>query len=493
MKSLSINVPLVEDFEQIPGYAKFMKDHVTKKWSMNFNTIKVTHQVSAIVQLMAPKLEDPGTFTIPCTIRSVEFAKALCDHEASINLMPYSVFKTLGIGKPRPISMGLQMADHTMKRHLGVIEDVLVDSTLSVQQKRKKVIGWTLTDIREISAAFCMHKINLEDGAKPSIEHQMRLNEAMQKIVKEEIIKWCMMAIFTDMMEDYLEVFMDDFSVVGDTFDDCFANLDKLLAICEETNLLNWEKFHFMVEEDIVLGHKISKNGIEIDKAKIELLEKDAKFNFNDDCMRAFELLKFKFTTTHLITAPNWSVPFELMYGASDIAVEAVLGQCINKIFHPVQKSLSTQIMRCFVMSKKDSKARLMRLVLLLQEFDIDIQDRKEVPWFVDLANFLARGIILDEFSSNQRKNIKRDCQDYYWDGPYLFRICMDGVIRRCVPEEEQGEILGACHSSPYGGHHGGARKVTKLLSCGFYWPTLYKDANELVKRCDECQQAGRI
>ncbi|XP_070022314.1 uncharacterized protein [Nicotiana sylvestris] len=126
MKSLSINVPLVEALEQILGYAKFMKKLVTKKRSMNCETIKMTHQVSAIIHSMTPKLEDPGAFTIPCTIGSADFAKALCDLEASINLMPYSVFKTLGIGKPRTTSMGLQMADRTMKRPLGIIDDVLV-------------------------------------------------------------------------------------------------------------------------------------------------------------------------------------------------------------------------------------------------------------------------------------------------------------------------------------------------------------------------------
>ncbi|XP_070009667.1 uncharacterized protein [Nicotiana sylvestris] len=124
MKSLSINVSLVEALEQMPGYEKFMKDLVTKKRSMNCETIKMTHQVSSIVHSMAPKLEDPDAFIIPRTIVSVDFAKA-CDLGASINLMPYSVFKTLVIGKPRPISMRLQ-TDRTMKRPLGVIEDVLV-------------------------------------------------------------------------------------------------------------------------------------------------------------------------------------------------------------------------------------------------------------------------------------------------------------------------------------------------------------------------------
>ncbi|XP_070047486.1 uncharacterized protein [Nicotiana tomentosiformis] len=86
----------------------------------------MTHQVSAMVHSMDPKLEDPGAFTIPCTIGSANFAKALCDLGESINLMPYYVFKTLGIGKPRPTSMRLQMANRTMKRPFGIIDDVLV-------------------------------------------------------------------------------------------------------------------------------------------------------------------------------------------------------------------------------------------------------------------------------------------------------------------------------------------------------------------------------
>ncbi|XP_070019564.1 uncharacterized protein [Nicotiana sylvestris] len=126
MKSLSINVPLVEALEQMLGYAKFMKDLVTKMRSMNCETIKMTHQVSAIVHSMAPKLEDPCAFTIMCTIGSADFAKALCDLGASIFFMPYSVFKILGIGKPRPTSIRLNMVDMTMKMPLRIIDDVLV-------------------------------------------------------------------------------------------------------------------------------------------------------------------------------------------------------------------------------------------------------------------------------------------------------------------------------------------------------------------------------
>ncbi|XP_070056408.1 uncharacterized protein [Nicotiana tomentosiformis] len=253
MKSLSINVPLVEALEQMSSYAKFMKDLVTKKRSINFETIKVTHQVGVIVHSMAPKLEDPGAFTIPCTIGSVEFVKALCDLRASINLIPYSVFNTLGIWQPRPTFMRLQMADRTMNRPLGVIEDglVCVDKFIlpayfvildcEVDYKVPIILGrpfltmgkalcdveaeeltfWTTPPTKPsieepptlelkplplhlqyeflgpcstlpVILSYCLTnvQIKLEDGAKPSIEHQRRLNESMQEIVKKEIIKW---------------------------------------------------------------------------------------------------------------------------------------------------------------------------------------------------------------------------------------------------------------------------------------------------------------
>ncbi|GJS85886.1 reverse transcriptase domain-containing protein [Tanacetum coccineum] len=85
----------------------------------------------------------------------------------------------------------------------------------------------------------------------------------------------CMMAIFHDMIEKTMEVFMDDFSVFGNSFENCLSRVDKMLQRCEDTNLcLNWEKSHFMVKEGIVLGHKISKKGIEVDKAKIDVIAK---------------------------------------------------------------------------------------------------------------------------------------------------------------------------------------------------------------------------
>jgi len=194
-----------------------------------------------------------------------------------------------------------------------------------------------------------------------------------------------MLAIFVNLVETCIEVFMDDFSVFGSSFDACLENLDILLRRCVETNLvLNWEKCHFMVTEGIILGHKISKHGIEVDKAKVEIIEKlppptnvkviksvlshagfyiqfikefskivkplcnllnrDTPFDFDQECVAVFERLKEKLTTAPIITAPDWSLGFEIMCDASDYAVGAVLGQRKGKLFyviHYVSKVLS--------------------------------------------------------------------------------------------------------------------------------------------------------
>ena len=116
LKQLSINVPLVEALEQMPSYAKFMKDLVTKKRSVTFEDDDRMQHCSAIAtRSLVQKKEDPGAFTIPSTIGLLHFAKALCDLGANINLMPLSIYKKLGLGDPNLTAMSLLMADRTVK------------------------------------------------------------------------------------------------------------------------------------------------------------------------------------------------------------------------------------------------------------------------------------------------------------------------------------------------------------------------------------------
>jgi hypothetical protein len=192
-----------------------------------------------------------------------------------------------------------------------------------------------------------------------------------------------MMAVFSEFIEEIVEVFIDDFSVYGKTFMDCLANLDKVLTRCVEVDLvLNWKNCHFMVKQGIVLGHVISERDIEVDKAKVEtveklppltdvkslrsflghagfyrrfikdfskittplthLLQKDVAFDFDEKCLAAFRTLKSALVSAPIIQPPDWSQPFKIMCDASDYDVGVVLGQRKEGRVHAVYYASKT-------------------------------------------------------------------------------------------------------------------------------------------------------
>nr|GEX65546.1 reverse transcriptase domain-containing protein [Tanacetum cinerariifolium] len=192
-----------------------------------------------------------------------------------------------------------------------------------------------------------------------------------------------MMAIFHDMIQKTMDVFMDDISVFRNSFQNCLSHLEKMLKWCKDTNLcLNWEKSHFMVKEGIVLGHKFSKDGIEVDKAKVEaiaklphptifkgirsflshagfyrrfikyfskiarpmtrLFKKDTTFLFSKECVESFQTLKRNITEARILIAPDWDLPFKIMSDASDFAIGVVLGQRQEKHFRPIHYASNT-------------------------------------------------------------------------------------------------------------------------------------------------------
>nr|GEX50172.1 DNA-directed DNA polymerase [Tanacetum cinerariifolium] len=293
---------------------------------------------------------------------------------------------------------------------------------ITIMKSQKQAIAWKLSDIKEVlklldagliylisdspwvSPVHCVPKkggftvvkneknelipTRLVTGWHVCIDYR-KLNEAIRKDyfplpfmdqMLERLVgnqyycflddfSGCMMAIFHDMIGKTMEVFMDDFLVFGNSFQTCLFHLEKMLKRCEDTNLcLYWEKSHFMVKEGTVLGHKISKEGIEVDKAKVDfiaklshpttvkgirsflghavfyrrfikdfskiawpmtcLLEKDTLFLFSKECVESFQTLKRKLTEAPILIALDWHMPFELMCDASDFAIGAVLGQC---------------------------------------------------------------------------------------------------------------------------------------------------------------------
>nr|GEV40484.1 reverse transcriptase domain-containing protein [Tanacetum cinerariifolium] len=358
------------------------------------------------------------------------------------------------------------------------------EALLKVLKSHKWAIAWKITDIKGIDLCFCTHKILMEEDYKLAVQSQRRVNPKIHEVIKKEVIK--------------------------------LLNVGMIYPISDSPR---------------------------------------------------------KLTEAPILVVLDWNLPFELMCDASDFAIGAVLRQRKTKHFKPIHYAsktmteaqthytttekemltvvyafekfwpylvLSKRIVYTdhsalkYPLSKQDAKSRLLRWVLLLQEFDIIIRDKKgtenlaadhlsrlenphkdvfenkdinenfpletlgkiysgSTPWFVDFVNFHAGNFIFKGMSSQQKKKFFKDVRRYFWDDPYLFRICADQIIRRCVHGQEANDILKACHEGPTGGHHGANFTTKKVFDACFFWPTIFRDAHNLVKSCDSCQRQGKI
>nr|GEV83989.1 reverse transcriptase domain-containing protein [Tanacetum cinerariifolium] len=261
-----------------------------------------------------------------------------------------------------------------------------------------------------------------------------------------------MMAIFYDMIEKTMEVFMDDFSVFEDSFSSCLTNLDKMLKRWEDTNLvLNWEKCHFMCREGIVLRHKISKSGIEVDRAKVDVIAK--------------------------LPHPTTVKGVRIFLGHADKKGSGNLAAGhLSRLENPHKDVLKNKnINENFPLETLGSLSS------------------DSTSWFADIANFHARNFIKKGLTSQQKKKFFKDVKHYFWDDIYLFRICADQIIRHCVHGQEAIDILKACHEGPTRGHHGANLTAKKIFDAGFFWPSIYHDAHDMIKSCDTCQRQGKI
>nr|GEZ37708.1 reverse transcriptase domain-containing protein [Tanacetum cinerariifolium] len=383
---------------------------------------------------------------------------------------------------------------------------VIIAKDLSVEEKtalitvlksHKRPIAWKLSDIKSIDPKFCTHKILMEEVFEPAVQHQRRVNPKIHDVIKQEVLKllnagliyqisyspWVSLIHYVPKKGGFTVVENEENELITTrlvtdqqktTFTCPYGTFayrrmpfgyamrqarfrERMLKRCEDTNLyLNWEKSHFMVKEGIVLDHKISKNGIEVEKSKVDviaklphpttvkgirsflghvgfyhcfiqdfskiarpmtrLLEKDAPFLFSKECVEALQTLKRKLTEALILIAPDWDMPFELMWDASDFAIGAILGQRQEKHFRPIhyasktmteaesnytitekemlavvyafEKFWSYLIMNKsvvytdhsalkYLFAKKDSKARFLHWVLLLQEFTFKVIDIK--------------------------------------------------------------------------------------------------------------------
>ncbi|RVW18547.1 Retrovirus-related Pol polyprotein from transposon 297 [Vitis vinifera] len=348
----------------------------------------------------------------------------------------------------------------------------------------------------------------------------------------------CMLSIFSDMVERIMEVFMDDITVYRGTFEECLVNLEAVLHRCIEKDLvLNWEKCHFMVCQGIFLGHIISEKGIEVDKAKVELIIKlpspttvkgvtqflgHAGFYRREDGKPY--VIYYASKTLNEAQRNYTTIEKELL--AVVFALDKFRAYLVGSFIIVFTDHSALK----YLLTKQDAKARLIRWILLLQEFDLQIIDKKGVenvvadhlsrlaiahnshalpinddfpeeslmflvktPWYAHIANYLVTGEIPSEWNAQDRKHFFAKIHAYYWEEPFLFKYCADQIIRKCVPEEEQQGILNHCHENACGGHFASQKTAMKVLQSGFTWPSLFKDAHIICRSCDRCQRLGKL
>ncbi|GJX69284.1 reverse transcriptase domain-containing protein [Tanacetum coccineum] len=442
---------------------------------------------------------------------------------------------------------------------------------LKVLKSHKRAIAWKISDIKGNDPQFCTHKILMEDDSKQAIQHQRRVNPKIHEVIKKEVIKLLDTGVIYPIFDSPWLRRKDHFPLPF--MDQMLERLAGNEYYCFLDGFSGY--FH------IPLTRKTKRRPPSL--ALMGHLPTDACLSAYamlwaryKECIESFNTLKKKLTEAPILVAPDWDLPFEIMCDASDYVVGADLGKCKTKYFQPIHYASKTMMdaqahytttekellavvyafekfwpylvlsktivytdhsALKYLLAKQDAKLRLLRWILLLQEFDViicdkkgaenlaadhlsrlenphqDVLENKEItetfpletlgmvtfrgdsstPWFADIANYHAGNFIVKRMLSQLKKKFFKDVKHYFWDDPYLFRIGVDQVIRRCLYGQEAVDILTACHNGPTGGHHGANYTAKKVFDSGFYWLTFYRDAHDLVTRCDACQIQGKI
>ncbi|GJW19271.1 reverse transcriptase domain-containing protein [Tanacetum coccineum] len=528
---LHFDISFADALLHMPKFASTFKSLLSNKEKLfELANTPLNENCSAVLLKKLPeKLGDPGKFLIPCDFPKLDECLALADLGASINLMPISLWKQLSLPELTSTRMTLELADRLVAHPKGVAEDVFY---VACEEYAQEVLGFSdsstsgnptpsdpIIDSSSPSFTpfeggdFILEEIetflrtpeeisNLDDDyydtegdilylekllnkdplptlppmknddlkqvdvtiTKPSIKEPPKLElkdlpshleytflEGTDKLpviiskelkdeekaaLLKEVIKlldagliypisdspWvshvhcvpkkggitvienkdneliptrCMMVIFHDMIEETMEVFMDDFSFFGDSFSSCLSYLDKMLKQCGDTNLvLNWEKCHFMVKESIVLGHKISKSRIEVDRAKVDVIAKLPH-------------------PTSILLLQEFDVIIRDKKGAENLAADH-----LSRLENPHQGDLE----------KKEITETFPLKTLGMISFHSD----SNTPWFADIANYHAGNFVVKGMSSQQKKKFFKDTHRGHHGANYTAKKVFDsGKILR--------------------------------------------------------------
>nr|GEV49178.1 hypothetical protein [Tanacetum cinerariifolium] len=404
------------------------------------------------------------------------------------------------------------------------LRDEEKSALIKVLKSHKRAIAWKLSDIQGINPEFYTHKILMKEDYKPTVQNQRRVNPKIHDVIKKEVEK------------------LLDAGLIYPIFDSprvspvhCVPKKGGFTVVANEENEL--------IKTCLVTGWRVCIDYRKLNVATrkdhfplpfmdqmLERLAGNEYYCFLDGFSGYFQipidLVIRKRLHSHAPTGRSPIVACLSVYAMYPALFKgAVLGQRHEKHFRPIhyasktltdaesnytmtekemlavvyafEKFRSYLIMnKCkvhtdhsalkYFFAKKDDKERLLRWVLFLQEFDFAIIDTKG-----------AKNLAADHLSrlENPYENVldPKEINEKFPLETLSMVTSHDQVIRRCVHGKEALEILEACHNELTGGHHGANLTAKKVFHAGFFWPTIYKDAHELVKHCDSCQRQGKI
>nr|GEW76729.1 reverse transcriptase domain-containing protein [Tanacetum cinerariifolium] len=404
------------------------------------------------------------------------------------------------------------------------LKDVEKEALIKVLKSYKRAIAWKISDIKGIDPRFYTHKILMEEDYKPAVQSQRRVNLKIYDVIKKEVIKLLDAGMIYPISDSQWVSLIH-----------CVPKKGGMIAVANENNELIPTRLagnEFSCFLDGFLGYF----QIPIDPQDQEKTTFTCPYGTFAYRRMPFGLCNApeKAYRSSDLGCPRLELPFELMCDASGFAIGAVLRQRKTKHFQPIHYAsktmteaqyhytttekemlavvyafekfqpylvLSKSILYTdhsalkYLLNKQHAKLSLLQWVLLLQEFDITILDKKgsenlaadhlsrlknphkdvlknkdinenfpletlgslsssSTPWFADIVNFHAGNFIKKGLTSKQKKKFFKDVKHYFWDDPYLFRICVDQIIHHCVHSQEAIDILKACHEGPTGGHH---------------------------------------
>ncbi|GJU27612.1 reverse transcriptase domain-containing protein, partial [Tanacetum coccineum] len=434
-KDLSFKISLTDALILMPKFASTLKALIGNKEKLSemARTPLNEHCSAVILNKLPKKLGDPGKFLIPCDFPGMDECLALANLAASINLMPLSVWKRLSLSELTPTCMTLELADRSIPQPIGIAEDVYV--------KVRKFY-------------FPADFVVVDFDADPRVplilgRSFLKTGRALIDVYKGELT--------LRVRKEAVTFNLDQTSRYSANYDDMTAN---------------------RIDGDILLLEAYLND---------DPSPPPNQGNYLPEIRKELKVCEAKTDKSSIDEPPE----VELKDLPPHLEYAFLEGDDKFQSQEPHQADHLSRLENLYenVLNLKEINEKFPLETLNMVTFRGD----SSTPWFADYANYHAGNFIVRGMSSQQKNKFFKDVKHYFWDDPFLFKICADQVIRRCVHGKEALDILEACHNGPTGGHHGANLTAKKVFNVDFFWPTIYKDAHELVKNSDSCQRQGKI